>query len=651
MNIDDKYQSVLLTPSPSDVTMITPSSMEIINLDMDNELMNIKNSPKKLDKIEHMNKNSSLYSAVALLKSTYPGQAKQIITTGTGESLIFCEVGSQNTSTNTETIDEILSDNSKSRFNFIDKNICDYGDCQVDEERQKERISPSEYTQEETEVVSSDTEPCSKIQEYPTDTKENVDVDKASENILVTASIPEVEEDDTPCQDVYEQVVQVRKSFTASTADNIDVKYIKSGVNSQKSVTDIKSPKQIIPLIHEEIKEQDEIIEPEDGESKDQTIISQDNSESKELEKSLSQEEISITDEKEIDDFCSVCFSNDQVVKNTFINFGSNTSSPNDLDVTECDICGSYDVDEAETMAGVPHCELCEICGDIAIDEDVVASSLPESDDIIESKILSDSSHHTSLRKKIGSTRRVPDDVKIIDITDKDDKPYDENMMGKIDEKKTHVTGIVESPVSTSIEEFSGDDSTLDDVEFEIENCGLDVDEKMVEETIEFEEGAGESTSNVEAKDNQVDIDPTRSNVLVGNRINRGSSLNSRSTEARSQSKRKYSSVDSLPNSQKLVDNAKQQDNNTSTVSKSQGRFVGSVDNVRFPRASRSKNQFRMSADDVGKIKEAKEEEEEPQKFLVRHKSERNSRISPDTIKFVFSKHGIKIISDRKTAL
>lgn len=364
-----------------------------------------------------------------------------------------------------------------------------------------------------------------------------------------------------------------------------------------------------------------------------------DDEEEEEVDNSINLQEdnstISGADEKE--DFCSVCYSKERTnIKNNIYTPRSSSSSPNDLDSTECDICGSYDVHEAETMAGIPQCELCEICrGDVTIDENFITSSRPEFDDIIEAKILSETNQ---------------DDIKIVDITDENYKDND-----IIDDKKMKMIGIVESPVSTSIEEFTDDDgddddndSTLDDVEFEIENCGLDVDGKIIEETTSIDGNIIETTENIIKLDEQ--IYTNKSNVIIEKRMNRGSSLNCRNTKDKSQTKRKYSSVDNLPISKKPIDNLKQQDNLPNVI-KNQGRFIGSVDNIRYSRASKSNNQFRLSADDIGRIKESKEETNEPHQFLVRHQSERNSRISPDTIKFIFSKHGIKIISDRETAL
>lgn len=633
LNIDDKYQSVLLTPSPShDVTMITPISMDIINLDMDNKLIkNIQNLPKIIETIDDVNnKNSSIYSS---LKTNYPGQAKQIIATETGESIIFREVGSENTSTKNEKKDDILSDNNcNNNINFIEKNICNFdcNDYQVDADKDKK-------------ISSLVTEEYSENQEISSV------VNKIEETTIVTQSIPEIQGENIDCQDVYERVVQVRKSNSASSSDDSDGNIIKPIVNSRKNINEPKSPEQLVPIMIEEIKIDNkdnaedinncELINlPEDKENKAEA-----EEDEEEIDNSINLQEdistISGADEKE--DFCSVCYSKERTIKNSIYTPRSSSSSPNELDSTECDICGSYDVHEAETMAGIPQCELCEICGDLATDEDVIASSRPELDDITEAKILSSSSNYgslNSLRKKLEISENIQCNVKIIDITD-------ENVVDNIiDDKKSKMMGIVESPVSTSIEEFSdddGDDSTLDDVEFEIENCGLDVDEKIIEETTSIDGNIIETNENLISKSN------------VENRMNRGSSLNCRNTKYRSQTKRKYSSVDNLPISKKSIDsNIKQDSNNiSSTVVINRGRFIGSVDNVRYPRASRSNNQFRMSADDIGRIKETGEDKNEPHKFLVRHQSERNSRISPDTIKFIFSKHGIKIISDRETAL
>ncbi|XP_076240277.1 nicotinamide mononucleotide adenylyltransferase isoform X2 [Calliopsis andreniformis] len=107
LTIDSKYQSTFLTPSPSDVTMESPSPIEIISIDVPDTVLrkNIQNATsvacvasrhagleeareKFISALVAENGNGK---HITTAKAAYPGLAKQIIATETGESQILDE--------------------------------------------------------------------------------------------------------------------------------------------------------------------------------------------------------------------------------------------------------------------------------------------------------------------------------------------------------------------------------------------------------------------------------------------------------------------------------------------------------------------------------------------------------------------------------
>ncbi|XP_043601849.1 nicotinamide/nicotinic acid mononucleotide adenylyltransferase 1 isoform X2 [Bombus pyrosoma] len=110
LTIDSKYQSTFLTPSPSDVTMDSPSPIEIISIDVPDTVLrkNIQNATnmacvasrhagcggleeareKFISALVAENGNAK---HITTAKAAYPGLAKQIIATETGESQILDE--------------------------------------------------------------------------------------------------------------------------------------------------------------------------------------------------------------------------------------------------------------------------------------------------------------------------------------------------------------------------------------------------------------------------------------------------------------------------------------------------------------------------------------------------------------------------------
>ncbi|XP_015176642.1 PREDICTED: uncharacterized protein LOC107066500 [Polistes dominula] len=111
LTIDPKYQSTFLSPSPSDVTMESPSPVEIISIDVPDTVLrkNLQNAtsaafvasrqPMGLEEAREKfinaitAENGNAKHVTTSTKAAYPGQAKQIIATESGESQLLDEVG------------------------------------------------------------------------------------------------------------------------------------------------------------------------------------------------------------------------------------------------------------------------------------------------------------------------------------------------------------------------------------------------------------------------------------------------------------------------------------------------------------------------------------------------------------------------------
>ncbi|XP_034939276.1 uncharacterized protein Nmnat [Chelonus insularis] len=695
LHIDSKYNSAFLTPSPSDVTMASPSPVEIISIDIAESLIqkNIQNSPKSRliinsddtarmrDKFMNIiSENDNKISNVGI-KSIYPGQAKQIIATETGESQIFCEVGLHETSTSVP--------NNFTNGTERDNNSTE---CEVNDKAEKcveeidGNISSSILLVNETveQIPSNVISPADDSGEvksvesvvFNCDKKiSSVQYIEVKATISPPLSVPEAEtsKDDSQRKEISQTIDQPRRSLTNSSSKNLDIdgKYLKSVRSTRKNMKQLHTlSEQVVPMMESDNKSSEEKEEQvEDIKNLERSkSVKENNSQHKNFQGSLESinarkpkkmlskksksfeyikgdllvkeiKQIDFSDKPSVDqspssttiekieipdvddtqigdEYCSVCCN----------------SSPVDVDSPECEICSSTHFQNIEPIPTEPQCELCEICGDIAMDLDVVASSRPESEEQLEARLFAGSRHVPLNLKKRKITSGVNMDGRIFDIADEDADCEDngEIQIPSIDKN--------ERAPSTSIEEYSDDDSTLDDVEFEIENCGLDTETNQSTATVTIQkddtsyEKKLEDISNIEDK-----TDPKK--------ITRGSSLINRSV-SKPDSKKRYSSVDDLPISKKTVKSISKE----AIEVKEQIKVAGSVDNIRMTKTNKSSNRLRKSADDVGKsIKE--EEKLEESKQLLTRQNEKSSRLEPDTIKFIIGKHGLKIISDRETAL
>lgn len=698
-----------MTPSPSDITMDSPSPVEIISIDISEAVIkkNIHNSPKSntlIDSIDNDRMREKFLNVIAengnkltglSPKFTYPGQAKQIIATETGESQIFREVGSSGTSTNIENIvndiqenldttkDNISTENNfnddekikiiiEEKYTAIDGNI---SPLNLDCEQSIELIELEQKVEVSITIVEEDSK---NKQDKISEIKENVvALEKKSPPTLA----PKREDMQPTCSDgqaIYDRLVQVRKSLIdlSPRCDDIDGKFVKSVVNARKSPKRVKNlTEQVVPMMEEpeEIqkpKKREKNVPKTDSHRKiyqgslesinfiKPTILAQKSKSfefiksdlslkefkpqeidaKKSPDKSSSSSFVTITEPEHIyenqplDDYCSECCSSKNEAlagkfpRKNLYTVRSTNSSPQEVDSGECEICSSCHIEDNEILPEEPQCELCEICGDIAMEMDVVASSRPESDDLVEARMLSGSGHSNLGRRNLASGR-VRMDGKIFEIADEDADGEED-----IDEPT------IERAPSTSVDEFSADDSTLDDVEFEIENCGLELDTNTDVKVSVIPEN--NDITEEKEMENLETTDETK-------RMTRGSSMITRTAD-RPDSKRRYSSVDDLPISKQIAKTILKEPGQF--VTKSPRKVTGSVDNIQISRINKSPNKFRLSADDVGKkCQETDETADDDQKTLALQKNVKTSRSEPD-VKFIISKHGLQIISDRETA-
>ncbi|XP_020289780.1 nicotinamide/nicotinic acid mononucleotide adenylyltransferase 1 isoform X1 [Pseudomyrmex gracilis] len=102
LHIDSRYLSAFLTPSPSDVTMDSPSPIEIAaSIDVPDAVVLRRNMQNAVGDVLDVAREQFISSAIGnnvdngnvkhVVKAAYPGQAKQIIASGTGIARIVDE--------------------------------------------------------------------------------------------------------------------------------------------------------------------------------------------------------------------------------------------------------------------------------------------------------------------------------------------------------------------------------------------------------------------------------------------------------------------------------------------------------------------------------------------------------------------------------
>ncbi|KZC12425.1 Nicotinamide mononucleotide adenylyltransferase 1 [Dufourea novaeangliae] len=331
------------------------------------------------------------------------------------------------------------------------------------------------------------------------------------------------------------------------------------------------------------------------------------------------------------DEFCSVCcYANEMSMgteecvvspsQENFYTLRSNCSSIGDEDSTECDICSSWNLQEStdgldRRIPGNNYdqlCEVCEICGETTFDSDQEIFTGRDPRD--HSRILE------------SSTRSLPkNNPRITDITVAD--PH------------------------------------VDEDSFEIENCGLPSGPNS---TKTLDRGGEKHLSSFSLSDT-AGIKNARDNYFIpkdeieilssgSRRIGRKASLiRKKSTDPgnAAQDKRRYSSVDNL----QLAKVSSR--NNDKVLRPKNSKLIGSADNIRAQKSSRRCKSLQRSADNIRYVDSSMDNLDSLVEGLDREDDIQETvdwTVKPrirdnETVKMILTKHGIKIISEKETAL
>ncbi|XP_054005090.1 uncharacterized protein LOC128890542 isoform X1 [Hylaeus anthracinus] len=326
------------------------------------------------------------------------------------------------------------------------------------------------------------------------------------------------------------------------------------------------------------------------------------------------------------EEYCSVCCYGNEMSLRTeealgspsqenFYTLRSNCSSLGDEDSTECDICSSWNLQEstdvldrriASTNDCDQLCEVCEICG-----ETIFSTQGPVHGRTLES-----------------SSRSLPKEVSRI-----------------VDSTTTY--------------------PSLDDDSFEIENCGLQSGPNSADDrpSREGEKQLSMSfnlfdPSVVKRKPQEQYFIPKDEIAILSSgtrRISRKASLLRKKPEDStivSEDKRRYSSVDNL----QLAKTSSR--SNDKILRPRNSKLIGSADNIRAPKSSRRCKSLQRSADNVRYMDSSTDNLDSLIEGLDREDEgdtvewmERPNIRDNETVKMILTKHGIKIISEKETAL
>ncbi|XP_076759726.1 nicotinamide mononucleotide adenylyltransferase isoform X1 [Xylocopa sonorina] len=346
------------------------------------------------------------------------------------------------------------------------------------------------------------------------------------------------------------------------------------------------------------------------------------------------------------DEFCSLCCYGNEMSMRTeellgspshdnFYALRSNCSSIADEDSTECDICSSWNLQESsgaldrKLVCTTDTCdrlyEVCEICSKICATFD------PEQEP-----------------GSFSGTREP------IDLTPSRAFESSSRSLAKD---------------SSRIGDSAATDPSLDEDSFEIENCGLQSGFELTDERKSSELDTDKQLSmSFEVSDTAIIKRKPRDKYFIpkdelailasgSKRMNRkGSLLRKKPIEDSvnvSQDKRRYSSVDNLPSTK-----ASSRGNEKVLRSKN-SKLIGSADNIRASRSSRRCKSLQRSADNVlyvdsstdnlDSLVESLTREDETQEGV--NSMEKLKARDNETVKMILTKHGIKIISEKETAL
>lgn len=338
------------------------------------------------------------------------------------------------------------------------------------------------------------------------------------------------------------------------------------------------------------------------------------------------------------DEFCSVCcyvnelsLRTEDVIGTEEMILRSNCSSIADEDSTECDICSSWNLQEStdtidrklvsSTTDCDQLCEVCEICNEICAtfnpDQESRSYSITrESRDLIQGRAFESFS------------RSLPKD-------------------------------------SSRIGDSIATDPSLDEDSFEIENCGFQsgseslvhqIDEKQLSKSFNISDSAV-----IKKKSRDKYFIPKDELAILtsgSRRINRKGSLFRKKPIEDSvnvtQDKRRYSSVDNLQ-----LAKVSSKSNDKVFRTPKNNKLIGSADNIRISRNSRRCKSLQRSADNVRYMDSSTDNLDSLVENLGREDDAQNDLNwmekpkvrDNETVKMILTKHGIKIISEKETAL
>ncbi|KAF3423825.1 hypothetical protein E2986_00858 [Frieseomelitta varia] len=335
------------------------------------------------------------------------------------------------------------------------------------------------------------------------------------------------------------------------------------------------------------------------------------------------------------DEFCSVCcyvnelsLRTEEVMGTEEAILRSNCSSIVDEDSTECDICSSWNLQEStdtldrKLISSATDCdqmcEVCEICNEICATFN--PDQEPRSYSVRESRVFDFSS------------RSLPKD-------------------------------------SSRIGDSIATDPSLDEDSFEIENCGFQSgpesmdDRKLGDQTIDKPLSLSFNISDsavIKKKSRDKYFIPKDELAILasgGRRMNRkGSLFRKKPAEDSvnvSSDKRRYSSVDNL----QLAKTSSR--GNEKVLRSKNSKVIGSADNIRSSRSSRRCKSLQRSADNVRHMDSSTDNLDSLVESLGREDempdnvnwTEKPKVRDNETVKMILTKHGIKIISEKETAL
>lgn len=774
MNINTKYENAFLTPSPSDITMETPSPVEIISIDIPDSILKknymnsggFSNSPKiQLTKLVDDNESAIRDKLIGVIsdngnkllnsmKSAYPGQAKQIIADESGESHILEEVGSiVNRKSKNLTM---VPDRGDKSHDILDK---DHNHCVKEISNDGKTLdTDKDNILDLTSFNAKDEKICE---------KEAVETaggnSAAKNNSLLVSEVKDNGEVSQKEEEAPETVSQTLETTMLKEVDGeekdkltinkealeIDGKYIKSLVNLRKSPKKCKNKGEKIIFKDDSINRKQKMKEDEYTQcdkidsvnSESQTelnLISKsfDRPNKKKLartsqdfftiqgsldsvkfnmpkekssgldsacKKSKSYESIKYDSSKSISyksfeisysdtlkpksestsqlvtaNFCTECClasgnlgPEASFNQETFYSVASNRSSPVEEDSTECDICSacnldSADVLETKSLSATEKCDLCEMCNDINADfegDHVIPYAEGESDP--KSQYISNTELNLLPKNLSEDSERNCEENDRFEIEncglEKDGKvmTYRESQKeGKIEENGENLDPEIKTQVD------------YDD--FEIENCGLDNSVRSLSgrgsASLEFLQNIKSSKRDLTNVDNRKLIYASDESVVEysmkfslprnvpndaqskygAKKISRkGSFVMKDSGSKLFQEKRRYSSVDNLQHSRQILKLSDRGFNKFKGT-----KLVASADNIQSNIAIKNANaklkKLQKSANDIDSLSFD----------LIAEDNDANDNLNDkikirdsDMVKMILTKHGIKIISEKETAL